>query len=642
MKRRTITRLALAAGLLSSAITPAFGQDAKLQIVRDQPVLEPAMWERAGSVRTTPSEFTKPVTVAAPASELRVLPASGIAQPPDLIRPVDPGTPGVFETNAGQPPVATPMTPASLPMSAPDAVPNQPPVGMVPCPAPAAATPAATWHGHKYPVQTFAPPGATPIGPTTPGYYTLLAMVRGEEQQKPPRWPYPRSGGYPFSFAETSFTYLDSIPFEDRDWAEKLKRIPVGDHFLFSTGGELRYRYNYETNSRLTGVTDKYNLYRNRTYADLWYEDILRVYGEFYYGDTTMQDLPPYARDVNRGDIQQLFADIKVFQNDNGDPAYVRIGRQELLFGSQRLVSPNDWGNNRAKFQGAKGFYRSEKFDADIFAVQPVPANASRFDSVDNNQWFSGAWFTYKPKKGTFIDVYYMNLDNTNTNMAQGQFKSGAFNVNTIGGRYAGKNDAGFLWELEGAFQFGSWADQSIMAQMFSTYFGYYWKDTFATPTLWVGYDYASGDPDPNKTGQHRTFNQLFAFGHYYLGWVDFVGRQNIHDFTVQGYAYPSHWITSGIQYHVFRLDSNKDALYPGTPSGLSKVAYPGSLPRRDPTGAAGNDVGTEIDVLANFHLTDRQDILMTYSHFFPGTFVQMTGPHVPSDYLYLQYSMRW
>lgn len=527
------------------------------------------------------------------------------------------------------PPPAPVITPSAAPCDGPAK------------PAAAPAEPPPTWHGHKYPVQPFAPPGAFPIAPTGPGFYSLLDQIRGNEAEKPPRWPYPRSGPFQPPFNEISFTYLDPIPFSERDWAEKLKRIPLGEHWLFSTGGEFRWRYDSETNSRLSGANDTYDLYRTRLYADLWFEDVFRIYGEFYYGDVTNNDIPPYPRDVNLGDMQQLFADVKLFEHD-GNLAYVRIGRQELYYGSQRLVSTNDWGNNRPRFQGVKGFYRSEKFDADLFVTQPVVVAPSRFDSVDNNQIFSGLWLTWKPKKGTFIDAYYLNLDNTNPNVAQGQFRSGAFNVNTIGGRYYGRADSGLLWDLEGAVQFGSWADQAILAQMFSTYLGWYCKDVWATPALWVGYDYASGDPDPNRTGQHRTFNQLFGFGHYYLGFVDFVARQNIHDFTVQGYAYPTNWITTGIQYHVFRLDSNKDALYPATPSGLSKQQFPGSLPRRDPTGRAGDDVGTEIDVLANFHLTVRQDIFVSYSHFFPGAFVRATGPSFPADFVYAQYSWRW
>jgi len=53
-----------------------------------------------------------------------------------------------------------------------------------------------------------------------------------------------------------------------------------------------------------------------------------------------------------------------------------------------------------------------EKFDIDLFWVQPVIPNRDKLDSVDNNQNFAGIWTTYKPRKGTSLDLYYLMLDN--------------------------------------------------------------------------------------------------------------------------------------------------------------------------------------------------------------------------------------
>ena len=75
-----------------------------------------------------------------------------------------------------------------------------------------------------------------------------------------------------------------------------------------------------------------------------------------------------------------------------------------------------------------------------------------------------------------------------------------------------------------------------------------------------------------------------------------------------------------------------KDALYNAA----------GAVLRQDRTGRAGDDIGSELDLLVNFHLTDRQDVFMSYSHLFTGSFIKATGPGMPLDYLYLQYSMRW
>src|SRR5205823_2873223 len=125
------------------------------------------------------------------------------------------------------------------------------------------------------------------------------------------------------------------------------------------------------------------------------------------------QDLAPLPIDRDRSDLLNAFVDVKIADLD-GHPAYVRVGRQEMLLGSQRLISPLDWANTRRTFQGVRAFHQGEKFDVDLFWMQPVIPNPSHFDSVDNNQNFAGLWTTYRPEKGHFVDLYYLFLDNTN------------------------------------------------------------------------------------------------------------------------------------------------------------------------------------------------------------------------------------
>jgi hypothetical protein len=99
------------------------------------------------------------------------------------------------------------------------------------------------------------------------------------------------------------------------------------------------------------------------------------------------------------------------------------------------------------------------------------------------------------------------------------------------------------------------------MAGMATAGVGRHFKNVWATPTAWLYYDYASGDSDPTS-GTSNTFNQQFPFGHYYMGWIDLVGRQNIHDLNAHLYFYPAPWVTMFVQYHRFWLDQPKDALY--------------------------------------------------------------------------------
>ena len=159
-------------------------------------------------------------------------------------------------------------------------------------------------------------------------------------------------------------------------------------------------------------------------------------------------------------------------------------------------------------------------------------------------------------------------------------------------------------------------------------------KDCTLSPTLWAYYDYASGDSDPNS-GNANTFNDLYPFGHYYLGWADLVGRRNIHDANAHLFLYPTQWTTLWLQYHHFWLAQERDALYNA-----------GGVPlRRDPTGQSGQNVGDEIDIVLNFHLTSYSDILFGYSRLFGGGFLEATsGPNaaVDSDLMFFMYQMKW
>ena len=499
--------------------------------------------------------------------------------------------------------------------------------------APECAAPADEDVRKKVPlVRPAARPGFFPIPPTGPGYYSLADQLRGERREGPPKYAYPRFAMMPPPLFETDFRYLDDPKNTDHDFFDPLKRVRVGDDWLFSTGGAAWNRYMNEYNSRLGEANNGYMLTRARVYGDLWYRDDFRVFVEFIGAYSNYQNLAPLPIDQDRADFQNLFADVKTIDVLD-KPVYVRVGRQELSFGSQRLVSPPDWANVRRTFQGVRAFRTSETFDVDVFWTRPVVPNAGDLNTWDRNQDFYGVWTTYRPQKGQSVDAYYLGLSNRNDVRQQGIDRA-PFHVHTVGGRYSGDKDGGLLWDFEAALQFGDRGGANIFAGMATAGLGYHLKDAPLNPTFWAYYDYASGDNSPNA-GNFGTFNQLFPFGHQYMGWADLVGRQNIHDFNLHLYLYPTNWVTVWLQMHRFWLASAKDALY-----GVAGQAY-----RRDATGAAGRDVGTEFDVTLNFHLTKHADILTGYSHLYGGDFLKRTaGPDrgANSSLFYLMLNYRW
>jgi len=63
-----------------------------------------------------------------------------------------------------------------------------------------------------------------------------------------------------------------------------------------------------------------------------------------------------------------------------GDSLTVRTGRQELAFGSQRLVSLRDAPNLRRTFDGARTTLRWNGWQLDAFATRPVRLKTGVFD----------------------------------------------------------------------------------------------------------------------------------------------------------------------------------------------------------------------------------------------------------------------
>lgn len=539
---------------------------------------------------------------------------------------------------------------AGLFLTAMNAVRGQPPPQPTPpaeAQAPGAPPPPASAEKEKPPKETTeefwaqVPPlrpmariGYFLILPTEPGYYSLLDLLLMEPRPTLPKTPYPPVSGDGYSFYDADYRYLENPNFGQVTFFSPLKRIHPSDNWLLSFGGEERVRYMDENGgyARFTGQANVYELIRSRVYADVWYLDWFRLYVEMQDSRIANNDLPPLPNDVDHADFLNLFVDAKLFALDK-QPAYVRIGRQELYFGSQRLIGPSDFPNVRRTFQGVRAFWLGEDWTVDAFWVQPVLMRPTSLDPPDRNQNFTGLWTTYRPRKGQAVNLYYLDLENRNPGIASGRGGVfGFYNVSTLGGRYVGDFHQ-FLWDFEGMYQLGSWSNQAISAGAVTTGLGYQFAHLPFDPQFWLYNDWASGDRNPGTGDVHGTFNQLFPWGHTYFGYLDLVGRQNIDDISMQLGLYPTKWIQTTLQYHIFHLDSARDALYNAS----------GAVIRRDPTGQAGTFVGDEIDFTTNFHLSLHHDIFVGYSKLFAGSYIHRTsGPQTGPALFYLQYSFKW
>ncbi len=402
---------------------------------------------------------------------------------------------------------------------------------------------------------------------------------------------------YKDPFFQNDFSYLKNPKYTGYNLGEGLKQLPVGDGGNLDIGGQYRLRYHNEHNMRgagLTGRDDNFLLDRTRIYADYKINKRARVYAEFLDAGSSYENFAPRQIEVQHFDAQNLFGDLVLIDSDLGKLTG-RAGRQELLFGQQRLLSPLDWANNRRRFDGGRLTWSSEDRTTDFLLVRPDNINFNKFDSPNQNQALWGVYNSNKLFENGPIDTYYLGFEDTSTNL----------HVNTLGTVIKGDAD-GVLWDNEFGYQFGKNPDGSDISA-FSLTFGLGAKSTTGTmkPTVWMYYDWASGDDSINNG-----WNQLFPLGHKYLGFMDLFGRRNIHDVNSILTFSPTDRFTVLAWYHYMFLANGAQGPYNVTNSAFN------------PGGTVGSrDLGHEIDLLGTYKVNARSDLVLGYSHFFSGKY---------------------
>jgi hypothetical protein len=459
----------------------------------------------------------------------------------------------------------------------------------------------------------------------------------------PPRKK-PQSSPWKLMFFDNDFSDKND---PNHQWlpGEQLKDMPVDQGGLlgflpegskFSTGGELRFRQMDEVN-RLPAPPARadYQLWRWRQYWDLKVGDGLRFYVEGIDASVDNKSTAVLGIDVNRWDLQNALFDVRMFEiNDQG--VWFRTGRQELSYGSQRLISPLDWANTRRNFEGFKFFSKGDVWDFDLWLTRPVntatPGDGpvsyfgDHFDSTNLNHTFCGSWLAYKGVKDQIIDLYW--IWDWNTQFMAYNFTGG--NRHTFGTRWirhfperAG-DKAVRTWhgEMEGAFQCGDDFGKNVNAGFVVAGIGCTWNDLLWEPDLWVYNDYASGSNNING-GTTNTFAQQYGLVHAFLGQIDNIGRQNINDINCKFTLKPTPKLNAQTQYHWFDLANTGDVLYTVTGQPFGKPN-------------TGKHVGEELDFVATYTFNPNFNVQAGYLYFWYGPMVENNSPRANAAQFYL------
>ena len=407
--------------------------------------------------------------------------------------------------------------------------------------------------------------------------------------------------------------------FKTDSFFDPLKFIPLSENndFWLGFGGQVRFRFEGWNNYNFDNeFDDGYLLTRLRLHTDIHLGKYFRFFAEMKSAFSTDRDLPGGRRtlDVDELDLQQAFIDIIIPAGESGE-LVLRPGRQMLQLGKQRLVSPLDWSNTMRTWQGIQGVIDWRNWKVSGFWTQFVPVKKYEFNEADSDEPFAGIYGSGKPgTTGIGLDGYWLYRERRNLDDKR----------NTLGGRLSGALARNHLdYDVEAAYQFGDSGDTDVQAFMIGSQLGYRFSETSFKPRVYVGFDFGSGDKDPNDD-KTETFDQLYPLGHAYLGYMDYVGRQNIITPSIGITFNPLKKLTCEVTGLFFWRVEEEDALYNAGGSVLREGAKGTSL-----------EVGQEIDILLKYAYNIHTVFLLGYSHFFPGTFISQTGADDHSDFLY-------
>lgn len=431
---------------------------------------------------------------------------------------------------------------------------------------------------------------------------------------------------YSFQRSEENWSQLRGMPRDTaEDWFDPIKYLPLDDRgdVWLCLGGHVRGRVESWHDFGFGAASDDddlFLLYRMTVHADLHVKDWLRIFVEGKSAYSTNRDLPGGNRQADRDSIalEQAFVDLK--QAVGSGEGVLRLGRQALSFGKQRLVSPLPWANTLRRWDGTRAIYESQTWRVSGFFTWFAPTQKYDFNETETDLPFWGLYGTRQFGSSGGIDLYYLGFGNHMAPTWNGT--GGSETRHTLGSRIWAGGGSPWDFDAEFAYQVGEVGSADVNAYMVGSEAGYTLRSTAWTPRLFAGIDVGSGDR--RAGGGVQTFNQLYPLAHAFLGMADVIGRQNVISPSLGILVVPSPRTKIGMRSYWFWRASTRDAVYGAA-----------GTPIRSGSAGTASEVGSEVDAWVEHRFDRHLSVLIGYSHFFAGNFIEQSGADQDIDFFF-------
>src|SRR2546427_9448179 len=198
-------------------------------------------------------------------------------------------------------------------------------------------------------------------------------------------------------------------PAERQDFWDPIKYIPLRsgrNGWFLSMGGEAREIWEQIGNDNW-GQQPFMNAYFNERYMlyfDVHYGKHVRTFVELKSGLNSYRIGGPRPVDEKKLDFQAGF--LEVGTSPGAKSLALRIGRQELEYGSGRLIDVREGPNVRLSFDGFTVKSQIDSWQIDGFAVRPDLDKPGFFSNAPNHGVaFWGAYATRPLPRKVFLDA---------------------------------------------------------------------------------------------------------------------------------------------------------------------------------------------------------------------------------------------
>ena len=423
----------------------------------------------------------------------------------------------------------------------------------------------------------------------------------------------------------------------------KMGKLTFGTEIRFR--GESQNNFNtkyYGSHSPKRGGSDNFLLDRFRMGFDyrpskvvhvaLWVQDAREWGSKFhncdFYNRNLQTEFSPYTDEL---ELWNTYLEVK---RPNHLPLGLKVGRQQIYYGDNRVFGPGQWGNTgRWMWDAVRVSYYFSKGFVDVYYGRTVIHEPVRFSLNHRHGFESIGTYTHiiLPKSLASIGVesFAMTKRDYHRNYRGEDGKVGSLKAAYAGMRVFKNRFHGFDFDTTYVREFGDYSHDTIRAYGYHLLMAYTVPLYSYCPRVSVEYSVGSGDGNP-RDSKHESFDGAFGARDKAYGRMNLFRWRNIRDAQINLELHPKKWMCLKAEFHNFWLDKKRDGW------SMNPKLY------RDKSGDSGDEVGKEFDLVYRFNLPRGNQIQVGYGHFWPNKFVKKVASCKQANWFFVQWQYKF